>query len=102
MNYDLEKEMTDLCSLVSFGGRGGGSCGGRSNTRNTGTGVCGSRGSIRQTGRGVSRRKRGQKSRSWGRAFKDCMRKDDTWQGSDTPATDTAIGCAAKATFERR
>ncbi len=89
MNYDLETAMTDLHSPVSFGGGGQGEGGSRDRQER--------RNSFHQRRNAGRNESNGS---SWGGRFKRCLKEDDTWHGSDTPATDSFIGCAGRATFE--
>lgn len=105
MSEGIVKAMSNLYSNVSFGGGGGGGGGGRAQT-GIGVGVgyqtVGRTNPTPSRNAGPTFERTGRNptpSRSWSQDFSNCVRTNDTWHGSETPATDTVLGCAATTTI---
>lgn len=94
MSSVYKSAYTDLNGTVSFGSGGGGGGGGGSDRQER-------RNNFHRNRNAKAAERRAAAGPTWGDDFKNCIRTDDTWHGSDTPATDSVIGCAAKTTISR-
>lgn len=96
MSFEYEMGSNDLFASVSFGGGGR-----RERNKSPRSSSAPSRSPRPKPRPSRPRKDKRDKGTSWSQDFAKCIRSDDTWHGSDTPATDSVIGCAAKTTISR-